>query len=788
MIHQASLPPSFWSFALQTAAYLINRLPTQNLKMQSPFFKLFHKNPNLLKLRVFGCLCFPWLKPYTTNKLESRSEPCVFLGYSQSQSAYICFNLKTNKFHNSRDVQFVESIFPLSNSSNQTSYPLPLGSSQSSSLGTNNSSSNVLPKSPLTSYFPSTPPTLISAHFPTLSTNQNSTQSNMPPVLPISNTGPISTQQNVSSVPSYVPCNLRPNSPTTTTELPSSQPPVLEAPVDVQQPSNVIVTRSKHGIVKPKKLFTYTVSKYPIPSSIEPSCVTQALKHDVWKQAMSDEFNALMKNGTWTLVPPQPNYNIIGNKWVFRLKRNTDGTIARHKARLVAKGFHQRPGIDFKDTFSPVIKPQTIKLILCLALTNGWTLCQMDVNNAFLHGSLNEDVYMVQPAGFVHLTLPNHICKLHKALYGLKQAPRAWFHALKDFLLQYGFTNSKSDNSLFIYKNGPTVAYFLVYVDDLLLTGNCAIFLNKFKESLSKAFSLKDLGFPNHFLGVEILPTSQGLFLTQHHYIRQMLDRANMTDAKTVSTPMSTSFSSTTQPDSTTCDASLYRSLVGSLHYLALTRPDVAFPVNKLSQNMQNPTDLHMQALKRVLRYLKFTIDHGLHLTKSLSTALTAFCDADWGGDNSDRKSTGAYIIYIGSNAISWSCKKQSTVARSSTEAEYRTIAFTTAELLWLQQLLNELGVPSTIPHVLSDNIGATYLCSNPVYHSRMKHLAIDYHFVRDLVSQNKLKVSHVPSSHQLADLLTKPLSVSRHNFLKSKIGVVESASILRGRVGVLIS
>nr|KYP41856.1 Copia protein [Cajanus cajan] len=374
------------------------------------------------------------------------------------------------------------------------------------------------------------------------------------------------------------------------------------------------------------------------------------------------------------------------------------------------------------------------------------------------------------------------MCKLHKALYGLKQAPWAWFHALKKNLVQYGFQNSKTDTSLFIYSAGSCIIYFLVYVDDILLTGNDLTFLHKFKSALAEEFSLKDLGFPNHFLSIEILLTSQGLFLTQHHYIQQLLERANMNDSKLVSTPMSSSFSFVISPNSSTYDAHLYHNLLGALHYLALTRPDIAFSVNKLSQSMQAPTTTHMQALKRILHYLKLVVDHGLHLTKSHTLSLTTFCDADWGGDKGDLKSTSSYIVHLRSNVISWSCKKQPTISCSSIEAEYRTIASTIAELL----LLHELGVSSSVPIIYSDNIGATYLCSNPVFHSRMKHLAIDYHFVRDLVSQNELKVTLVPSSHQLADLFTKPLSSPRHDFLKNKIGVIYSASILWGRVGIL--
>jgi hypothetical protein len=240
-------------------------------------------------------------------------------------------------------------------------------------------------------------------------------------------------------------------------------------------------------------------------------------------------------------------------------------------------------------------------------------------------------------------------------LYGLKQAPRAWFHALSTFLLQYGFVNAKTDTSLFIYKSGSIVAYFLIYVDDLLLTGNNSSFLDKFKQSLAEQFSLKDLGQPSHFLGVEIIPTKSGLFLTQHHYIRDILHRANMADSKPVSTPMATTFCSTSTPDATTCDSSEFRSILGSLHYLSITRPDIAFSVNKLAQNMQAPTVTHMQALKRILRYLKSTISHGLHLTKSLNKSLIGFCDADWAGDSLDRKSTSNCTIINGSR-ISHNC------------------------------------------------------------------------------------------------------------------------------------
>ena len=229
---------------------------------------------------------------------------------------------------------------------------------------------------------------------------------------------------------------------------------------------------------------------------------------------MDDELATLACNRTWVLVPPPSNHNIVGCKWVFRIKRNLDGSISRYKARFVAKGFHQRPRVDYHDTFSPIVKPTTIRVVLSIALSNSWPISQLDVNNAFLHGNLTEDVYMAQPPRYVDQNNPTHVCRLQKALYGLKQAPRAWYTELKTFLLNFGFINSKSYTSLFIYQCRPVTIYFMVYVDDLLVTGNCSKFIRKFVDALVHLFSLKDLGPLSYFLGVEVISTFDGMFLS----------------------------------------------------------------------------------------------------------------------------------------------------------------------------------------------------------------------------------------------------------------------------------
>jgi hypothetical protein len=475
---------------------------------------------------------------------------------------------------------------------------------------------------------------------------------------------------------------------------------------------------------------------------------------------MSNELTALMKHGTWDLVLSPSNCKPVGCKWVFHVKRKADRSVDQFKARLVAKGYNQRLGVDYKDTFSPVVKPTTIRAVLSIALMNGWSLRQMDVNNTFLNGELIETVFMEQPPGFKDLSKPNYVCRLKKAIYGLKQVPRAWYTALKNAILQLGFYNSKADSSLFIYSQGSTLCYFPVYVDNLVITGNNSIFVASIIKQLGDMFSLKDMGSLHFFLGIEVIPTQTGLFLSQHKYVRELLAKTSMSGAKDVSTPLSTTQSLQLIDVTATVDSSEFCRILGSLQYLSLIRPDISFAVNKLSQFMHKPTSNHWTATKRLLRYLKQTIFHGIQITNTGPPVLKTYSDADWAGNIDDHTSTFAYISFLGSNPISWSSKKQRAVARSTTEVEYRALANAASETMWLSTLFKELKFPvKESPQLLCDNLGATHLSFNPVNHSRMKHIQIDLHFVRDLVQKGSLQVRHVHTQDQLADLLTKPLS-----------------------------
>ncbi|KAJ9547126.1 hypothetical protein OSB04_019669 [Centaurea solstitialis] len=470
---------------------------------------------------------------------------------------------------------------------------------------------------------------------------------------------------------------------------------------------------------------------------------------------MADEFSALMRNGTWTLVPRVPNSNVVDSKWVFTLKRDQTGAIKRYKARLVVKGFRQQPGIDYQETFSPVVKSTTIRVVLSLAVTQKWSLRQLDVQNAFLHGDLQETVYLKQPPGFVDQPTPIMFAYF-------TNPPRAWFHRLSTVLHTLGFQGSKTNPSLFIYSHRGTILYMLVYVDDILLTRNNPEAIDKVVQRLSQSFATQDMGSLSYFLGIEVTNQGYDMILSQRKYILDLLQRAGLSNAKPVSSPMTT-----------TANLALGDSVMLADPYVTLSRLDITFAVNKVCQFMHSPTENHWSAVKRILRYLQGTADYGLRImhdsetilhayTDSAYNSLTGFFDADWAGFPDDRRSTGGYAIYLGSNL---------TVSRSSTESEYKALADTIAELTWLQTLLRELRVPvKSVPNLWCDNLGATYLSANPVFHARTKHVEVDFHFVREMVAQRKLSVQFISTDDQIADVFTKPLPLQRFLLLRSKL------------------
>ena len=512
-------------------------------------------------------------------------------------------------------------------------------------------------------------------------------------------------------------------------------------------------------------------------STGEPSTVEEALNDPRWRKAMEEEYAALKKNKTWHLVPPRRGKNLIDCKWVFRIKRKSDRSIDRYKARLVAKGFKQRYSIDYEDTFSSIVKAATIRLVLSVAVSRGWSLRQLDVQNAFFHGILEQEVYMKQPPGFVKKNSPLHVCKLDKALYGLKQAPRAWYSRLNQKLQALGFIPSKSDTSLFIYNRSNTSIFVLIYVDDIIVTSSSDEAITGLLKDLSVEFALKDLGDLHFFLGIEVKKHEDGLHLSQEKYATDLVRRVGLQGCKPSPTLLSSSekLSLTEGEPLNQEDSTNYRSLIGALQYLTLTRPDISFALNKVCQFLHALTTVHWTAAKRIVRYVKNTMNLGLTFRKSSSTLVSAFSDSDWAGCIDDRRSTGGFAVFFGPNLISWCAKKQATVSRSSTEAEYKALANATAEIIWVQSMLKELGIKSIkAPCLWCGNLGATYLSANPVFHARTKHIEIDFHFVRERVANQQLDIRFVHSRDQVADGFTKPLPTRSFEEFKRNLNLTK--------------
>ncbi|KAD6794805.1 hypothetical protein E3N88_05701 [Mikania micrantha] len=509
LLAHSHTPQRFWDFAFETAVYLINRMPSRTNSNKSPFECLFHRPPDYSFLRVFGCECFPYLRPYNPHKMDFRSTSCVFLGYSLIHHGYRCLDLQTDRIYIARHVRFNEHIFPFNPPDTAT---LPEDSS------------------PYYSSYPTPPP-----------------QNREPNPVPFPITEPVNqpvteSVQQTASVPITGPLP-DPNPCSSGDHVHTSQSSVASQPlVDPNPPPRA---RPPNLQQNPKTTIRYNPSAYHVstdsPNSVEPSSFTVANKSPEWRKAMAEEFDALVRNGTWSLVPCAKNTNVIDSKWVYRIKRDANGNVTRYKARLVAKGFNQKPGIDYQETFSPVVKATTIRVLLSLAVTNQWSLRQLDVQNAFLHGELKETVYLRQPRGFIDASKPDHVCLLHKSLYGLKHAPRAWFERLSTTLHNLGFTGSKTDPSLFILNNSGTLVYVLIYVDDIIVTGNNTNAINDVIANLGTSFVVKDLGDLHYFLGIEVIRHGSHLILSQQKYISDLIQKACLSDCKAIPSPTSTS-------------------------------------------------------------------------------------------------------------------------------------------------------------------------------------------------------------------------------------------------------
>ncbi|XP_022751424.1 uncharacterized protein LOC111300070 [Durio zibethinus] len=393
------------------------------------------------------------------------------------------------------------------------------------------------------------------------------------------------------------------------------------------------------------------------------------------------------------LVDRPSNKNIIGVRWIFKTKLNADGSINKLKARLVAKGYSQQLGVDFSERFAPVARLDTIRLLLALVTQQSWKIYQLDVKSAFLNGYLEEEIYIEQLDGFVAKGHEGKVYLLKKALYGLKQAPRVWNSRIDDNLLKLGFKKSFSEATLYIKVfNSNDLLIVSLYVDDLLVTGSKSALMKDFKLQMQEIFEMTDMREMSYFLGMEIHQDQQGIFICQRKYANEILNKFGMENCKPVNTPLAQNEKLIKEDGANKVDGSIYRNLVGCLLYLTATSPDIMYAVNLLSRFIQNPSELHFKAAKRVLRYVKGTSELGIWFKKNESSRLVGFTDSDWAGSHKDMKSTSGYVFFIGLNVFSWNSKKQGTVAQSTAEAEYIAAAAAVNQAIWLRKILMDLS------------------------------------------------------------------------------------------------
>ena len=509
----------------------------------------------------------------------------------------------------------------------------------------------------------------------------------------------------------------------------------------------------------------------------DPKSTREALsseEKDKWTVAMEKEFSSLKANDVWDIVDLPKDRKAIGSKWIFKRKRDAEGNVERYKARLVAQGFTQKDGIDYDETFSPVVRFESIRTIIALAARHNLQLHQIDITTAFLNGTLEEVIYMKQPEGFEVKGKEHIVCKLKKSIYGLKPSPRCWNQALDEYLKKMGFISSMNDPCIYTLISGGEIFILAVYVDDIIIAGKSTKRIQQIIDEIAHRFDVKDMGELKYFLGVKVVRQENGsIWIGQPSYTKAVLHKFNMHDSKPVATPVEigTKLVKATDKDKLS-DQEIYQSAVGCLLYLSTkTRPDIAYAVSNVAKFTAKPTAEHWTAVKRIMRYLKGTITCGL-LYKN-STELVGYSDADWAGDLNDRKSTSGYVFKMSGAAITWMSKKQTCVALSTAEAEYMALSMATQEAIWLKRLLTDLNEKEDGPlTIYEDNQSTICMAENPKFHGRAKHIDIKHHYVRNQVNEKKIELKYCPSEYMIADMLTKGLSRIQFNKLKDMIGI----------------
>lgn len=712
MLVTAELPSQLWGEAVHAACYLKNLTPMNTDRgPKSPDELWTGKRPRLSHLRVFGCIAFAYLPPAKRDKLDKTSFKGVFVGYSQTARQYRILNPIDMTVKRFSSVEFDEL---------QKGGPLLKGDRQASE----EQDSEILLDFETTS-----------------SEDRNVRESSR-------------IQENAEEL-----TEPNDNDDDANSNIDVYRRPTPEALEEEQaEPYRTIEGRPQRSRRMPRRYenavalqVNYSPSEEPVtPNSFEEA--VHGRESRKWKLAIEDQLRSLEANHTWEVVDKPNDVNLISTKWVFKVKMLPNGQIDKYKARLCARGFTQEYGVDYFETFAPVI--------------------QMDVVSAYLLGDLEEEAYIEVPKG---LDLPHgKALKLTKGMPGLKQSGRVWNKKITDFFEEHGLKSLPADHSVFA--NEERTLIVALYVDDLLLFSRTVEEIQPLKEALSSAFEMKDLGEAKYVLGISITRnrSKKALVIDQEHYVRDLLQEHGLDDGRTVKTPVEgySNLVAVQQGDPLT-DIKAYQRLLGKLNWLVRAcRPDVAFVVQKLSQFSHNPGAKHMGEDQRLLRYLSGTRKYGIKYTGR--QGLAGYTDSDYAADKS-RRSTMGYIFLLAQGAVTWSSKMQRSVSTSTAEAEYHALAYAGKEAVWIRNLLGQLGFTQKQPTtVYGDNQGALALSENPEFHARTKHIDVSAHYIRELVEDQIVKLEYKPTDGMLADCLTKPLKAAQHQHIVKSIGIQE--------------
>ncbi|GJU35703.1 putative ribonuclease H-like domain-containing protein [Tanacetum coccineum] len=758
MLIYAKAPLFLWAEAVATACYTQNRSMIRRRHGKTPYELLHDKPPDLSYLHVFGALCYPTNDSENLGKLQPKADIGIFIGYAPTKKAFRIYNRRTRRIIETIHVDFDELT---AMASEHSSSGPALHEMTPVSI-----SSGLVPNPP--SSTPFVPPSrsdwdlLFQPMFDESLNPPTNVDLQAPEVIaPIPEA--VAPEHAVSTgSPSSTTVDQDAPSPSNSHTTQETQTPIIshdveednhdievahmgndpyfgipipEVPSD-QSSSSVVI----HTIVPPDHQVSEHNSKWtkdhpleniigaldrPVSTrlqlheqalfcyydafltSVEPKNYKEALTQACWIEAMQEELHEFERLEVWELVPPPDKAFVISLKWIYKVKLDELGGILKNKARLVARGYRQEEGIDFEESFAPVARLEAIRIFLAFAAHMNMVIYQMDVKTAFLNGNLREEVYVSQPDGFVDPDKPNHVYKLKKALYGLKQAPRAWYDMLSSFLISNDFSKGLVDPTLFIRREGNELLLVQIYVDDIIFaasTMNC------------------------------ISQSPRGIFINQSKYALESLKKYGYESCDPVDTPMVEKSKLDEDKEGNTVDPSHYHGMIGTLLYLTASRPDLQFAICMCARYQARPTEKHLNAVKRIFRYLKGTVHRGLWYPKDSSFALTAFADADHAGCQDTRRSTSGSIQLLGDRLVSWSSKRQKSAAISSTEAEYIALSGCCAQVLWMRSQLTDYGFGFNKIPMYCDNKSAIALCCNNVQHSRSKHIDIRFHFIKEHV------------------------------------------------------